>query len=374
MRSKLKSITDPYSVAAVTLYVILGAMVVAALAVAFTHAHDLSQAVLPQQHGWKNWVNAVLSELLPTAAGLACYMQWRTKRKVYFSLAIIAFSLFVSGVSQLYAAGHLLPGTREFLAVWPVIAALLVGKLGWSEIVYSVERRAALLAAAERVELAAQQAEREREKEAREEVRRAERAAELRRRTEEDRAARAAEKQAQREAVQLAAQREHELKLAAQAASAEAVRAAAVAAQQAEAARLRMAEQSALLAAQRHEAEERRRDGEAQARHAVLAAQAAAETRVGVPANGMQVRHGAPVTRPRPAARDRAQVVQKVLDALGDVPRDEAVRTVAAQLDIAARTARNFVPDRWPAVRTAVVPDRSGRLTSVPAGGAADHG
>ncbi len=346
MSIKRRQVT-PYGLATATLYTILGSMIVAALAVAFTHAYDLSASQLPAQDHWKNWVNAVLSELLPMASFLTLFTRWKTRRPLRFSLGVGVFALAVSGMSQLYAAGHVVPFTKEFLAVWPVIAVSLVAKLAWSEIIYGVEYRAQQEKARQAAEQAARDAARKREQEDREEVRRAARAEEQRRRTEEDRAARAADREAARELARLEADRKFELarlKLEAEQASA---RAAQEEAARAAAARERMAEQAALLDRQRREREAAAHDV-APGQRLVRAGSRGAFRPSAELGNGTRM-----------SGADRAAAAQVVLNGLGDVPREEAVRAVARDQGIAARTARQLVPPAWPAVRTAVVPSRS---------------
>jgi hypothetical protein len=324
--------------AAVVLYVLMGVMIVFSLAVAFEHTHDLSERVLPGSAQWQHWISAVDAELLPTASFIALQAQWRSGRPIGYAAVVGVFSLLVSGAAQLFAAGVVFPGARFFFAVWPALAAVLLVKLVWSEVTAGVAAKAAAVVAAQAAAQAARAAAQVARQEAQQAAQAAERAALLRQRTEEDRAARAAEREAAREAAALQATRAHELALAAQ--QGEAARATRAAQD-----RARLAEQQADIAARQ-----------------LSAAQRAAQSQPVYAGKTPATRNAGPVTAQLTGSRQPVTVTavqaQNILNGLGPVPREEAVRAVAHGLGQAPRTARQFVPADWPAVRTAVVPQR----------------
>lgn len=354
MRPQAVKAPPGYRIQATALYTILGFIIFAALAVAFVHTHDYSASVLPKSAWWHHWVNAVVAELLPVSAAISARLQWVTGRSVKFALGCVVGSVLVSGASQLYAADRVVPGAKEFFAVWPAVAALLIGKLVWSEVVYGIELKAAAAEEAEREAKRVARAAQDAQREAAREAARAERVARDEARREAEKAARAEERRLAREAAREDARLAHERAMAAQQLEAETARAAAQAAAQAEVARAQVEAQRVAL----------------QARLAEQAArQPADQQKQDVPRREV-ARNGSGGTSRRPVA-ETALLAQAVLDKLGDVPRGKAVHAVAQELQVARRTATQFVPAGWPAVRAVVVPSRSAdgtrHLEAVPA-------
>lgn len=353
------------SAMALAQYVMLGFIVLAALAGSFTHMHDwtireidaalLARGIDAHTPNWFGWANAVTSELMPTSAFLSIQQRKVQNRSTTVPTWIFAGSFVVSIMAQLSATGIDILFAAEFLAMLPALAVLIMSKVIFGDIEHAGKVRAE---AAARAELAAELAAELRRKERREAAELSERrrveSAELKRQElrevaelERQRTELAAElkRQELHDAAEL--ERQHEREIRDHAAELERQRIAAEQAGLTERARIEADERREEAARQeRREAAERdrqaeRAEAEAQARRAAAGRVAAARH-----ADHEQAASGAPrVRRPR---HETQALVDDVLATLAEgTPREDAVQAVAAALTITARYARDFVPEGW---------------------------
>lgn len=359
-------------------YGILGVVVFAALAGAFTHMHDWTVSSLngalasagSDRHtpGWIGWANAVISELLPTSSFLSYRKRHAQGRPTGAPVLIFIGSAGVSLLAQLSATGVSIPVAAQFLACLPALAVIVLSKVIFSDLDHAAELKAEADAAAELdAERAAREAELKRERAA--ELKRAEVAEEAelkarlareereqvaeleRRKVEAEQAAithraeiesaerremaahEAAERQADRDRADRAAQREADTR---QAMAREAARVKA----ESEAAAARIAAEAD---AARVHAEAQRIEAEAVARKAAVERVAAARHAEVEPAG-----EGAgPVRQRRPRAETQALVDAALLTLMPGATRAAAVGEVAAMLDITRRYAGEFIPEDW---------------------------
>ncbi|MFI7438310.1 hypothetical protein [Micromonospora haikouensis] len=111
--------------------VILMAIMVAALAAAFTHMKDWTMEWMP--HGtpqWFGWANAVISELVPLVATLSLRKRLRQGKKLWsYALVILLGGALLSLAAQLSAVGADASWSARFLACLPSLAFLFLSKL-----------------------------------------------------------------------------------------------------------------------------------------------------------------------------------------------------------------------------------------------------
>lgn len=329
-----------------TLAAILSFILLSGFKGAFGHMH--AWTVHELHDSGQGWTNAVISELMPTAAFLLIQKRRVQQRGIGGPMALFWGAALLSLVANLTATGWYPPGGKQLLAVLPMLAVLVVGELVLRDAMRSAKVKAARLAEAE------QAAEVER--------RRAEQAAELR--AEQAR-------NLEREQAELAA--EHTRRQAEQTAELERRRAEIEQAGITERARIEAAERAevrqAQLAREQRETDARlEREREA----ARIVAEAAAEReraeadriRAEVAlkeqtAQVLTVSRRAPVSAP-PAnvramrqRRPRAETQEHAVMVLAGLPagttRDEAVKLVAGAIGSTERYAREFVPADWTA-------------------------
>ena len=100
-------------------------------AASFTHVHDWTMRNAPAGTGsWFGWANAVITELVPAAAGIEVRRRKRTRRPVTYPMAVLITSAAVSLAAQLSDATHTLGGALAFAL--PALAFLALTKLALS--------------------------------------------------------------------------------------------------------------------------------------------------------------------------------------------------------------------------------------------------
>ena len=335
----------------VVLGAILTFVLVAGFKGAFQHMHDWTVHELGSSSA--GWVNAIISELMPTAAFLLIQKARTREQSIAGPMLLFWASAFLSLVANLTATQWYPPGGKQLLAILPMLAVMVLGEMILRDVVRSGKEKAARLAEAEHAAELAR--------------RRAEQAAEL----QAEQARNFARQQAELQAEQVRADREHAAELDRQ-------RLAIEQAALTERARIEAAERAEERRA-RQQLEERelraRLDREAEATR--IAAEADAEKvkaeaeRIRVEAS-LKEQTATLLTVPRssgrhrttPAAdadggnvrtmrtyRRREDSERIVAVALAGAPsgttRDEAVKLAAAALDITERQARKFVPAEW---------------------------
>ncbi len=383
------------------LAVILAFVILAGFAGAFSHMNDWTLMTNPHA-GWRGWVNAIVSELMPAASFLLIRKRQRQKRPISAPMWTFIGSASLSLFAQLSSTGVRIPYDTQLLACLPMLAPMILGKLIMSDWSHSRTVREAAEAAAREAELAAElRAEQAAELERREAELAAERAAEL--------AARQAEQDAEREARLDRERRAHEAELAREAreaATAEKIRLAEIEAaaitrreeiaagerrRQAEAERAERERQAAAEAAERQarlDAERQaalvRAEADAEARRMAAAAEAerlAAETRrleietrareqavslisqraasagevrgrsLGRHAKAAAGSGPADLAEARQSRRPREETAREIDAILSTLPvgtaRAAAVHAVVASLGVTPEYARRFVPADW---------------------------
>jgi hypothetical protein len=97
-------------------------------AASFTHVHDWTMRNAPPGTGsWFGWANAVITELVPAAAGIEVRRRKRTRRPVTYPMAVLITDAAVSLAAQLSDATHTLGGGLAFAL--PALAFLALTKL-----------------------------------------------------------------------------------------------------------------------------------------------------------------------------------------------------------------------------------------------------
>src|SRR6202161_148147 len=100
-------------------------------AASFTHVHDWTMSNVPAGTGsWLGWANAVITELVPTAAGIEIRRRKRQHRPVTYPMAILIADAVISLGVQLSDAKHNLGGSLAFAL--PALAFLALTKLALS--------------------------------------------------------------------------------------------------------------------------------------------------------------------------------------------------------------------------------------------------
>jgi len=112
----------------VALVAILLTVAAFAGAASFTHVKDWTLANSPPGTGaWYGWANAVISELLPTAAALDIRRRRRNHQPIGYPVAVLAGAVALSLAAQLAVAK---PGPSGWLlSAVPAIAFLALTKL-----------------------------------------------------------------------------------------------------------------------------------------------------------------------------------------------------------------------------------------------------
>jgi hypothetical protein len=97
-------------------------------AASFTHVHDWTMRNVPAGTGsWVGWANAVITELVPTAAGIEIRRRKRQHRPVTYPMTILIADAVISIAVQLSDALHTLAGGVAFAL--PALAFLALTKL-----------------------------------------------------------------------------------------------------------------------------------------------------------------------------------------------------------------------------------------------------
>jgi hypothetical protein len=97
-------------------------------AASFTHVHDWTMRnVPPGTSSWLGWANAVITELVPAAAGIETRRRKRQHRPVTYPVTILIADAAISVAVQLSDAIHTLAGGVAFAL--PVLAFLALTKL-----------------------------------------------------------------------------------------------------------------------------------------------------------------------------------------------------------------------------------------------------
>jgi hypothetical protein len=97
-------------------------------AASFTHVHDWTMSNVPAGTGsWLGWANAVITELVPTAAGIEIRRRKRQHRPVTYPMTILIADAVISLAVQLSDAIHTLAGGVAFAL--PALAFLALTKL-----------------------------------------------------------------------------------------------------------------------------------------------------------------------------------------------------------------------------------------------------
>jgi hypothetical protein len=100
-------------------------------AASFTHVHDWTMRNAPAGTGsWFGWANAVITELVPAAAGIEVRRRKRDRRPVTYPVAVLITDAAVSLAAQLSDATHTLGGGLAFAL--PALAFLALTKLALS--------------------------------------------------------------------------------------------------------------------------------------------------------------------------------------------------------------------------------------------------
>jgi hypothetical protein len=97
-------------------------------AASFTHVHDWTMRNVPPGTGsWLGWANAVITELVPAAAGIEIRRRKRQHRPATYPMTILVADALVSIAVQLSDAIHTLAGGVAFAL--PALAFLALTKL-----------------------------------------------------------------------------------------------------------------------------------------------------------------------------------------------------------------------------------------------------
>jgi hypothetical protein len=97
-------------------------------AASFTHVHDWTMRNVPAGTGsWLGWANAVITELVPAAAGIEIRRRKRQHRPVTYPMTILVADAAISIAVQLSDAVHTLAGGVAFAL--PALAFLALTKL-----------------------------------------------------------------------------------------------------------------------------------------------------------------------------------------------------------------------------------------------------
>ena len=100
-------------------------------AASFTHVHDWTMRNAPTGTGsWFGWANAVITELVPAAAGIEVRRRKRDHRPVTYPMAVLITDAAVSLAAQLSDAIHTLGGALAFAL--PALGFLALTKLALS--------------------------------------------------------------------------------------------------------------------------------------------------------------------------------------------------------------------------------------------------
>ena len=98
------------------------------IAGSFTHVHDWTMRNVPAGTGsWLGWANAVITELVPAAAGIEIRRRKRQHRPVTYPMTILIADAVISIAVQLSDAIHTLAGGLAFAL--PALAFLALTKL-----------------------------------------------------------------------------------------------------------------------------------------------------------------------------------------------------------------------------------------------------
>jgi hypothetical protein len=340
---------------------------VAGFAGAFTHMHDWTARY--ETRDWMCWVNAIISEIMPTVSFLVWRDREEQERSTAMPLIVFLGSTGVSICAQLSSTGKHFPHEQDFLAVLPLLALMALAKLVLGDLKYAKDARLAKEAeATRRAEVARNQAEQRAELAAR----RTELAAELAR----NQAAELARRETELAAELARNQADHEAELARQAAE----RDAAERRRLAEIEQAGMTRREQLAVAERAEVrrveqERQRRQDEAAAAVQAEASRIEAEARAGreraetarieaetrakeqaiallaarpTAPDGVRERPSDTVGRHRLTREERAVQVEALLLLLpAGTTRPEAVVQIAEQLSVSTKYVREFVPDGW---------------------------
>jgi hypothetical protein len=111
--------------------IVLGAIMLAALAASFTHMHDWTMEWMPAgTPDWFGWANATISELVPLVATLSLRKRMHDGKSIWsYPLAILVAGAVLSLAAQLSAVGSDASWSGRFLACLPSIAFLFLSKL-----------------------------------------------------------------------------------------------------------------------------------------------------------------------------------------------------------------------------------------------------
>jgi hypothetical protein len=102
-------------------------------AASFTHVHDWTMRNVPAGTGsWLGWANAVITELVPAAAGIEIRRRKRQHRPVTYPMTILVADAAISIAVQLSDAVHTLAGGVAFAL--PALAFLALTKLVLSRV------------------------------------------------------------------------------------------------------------------------------------------------------------------------------------------------------------------------------------------------
>lgn len=100
-------------------------------AASFTHVHDWTMRNTPPGTGtWFGWANAIITELVPAAAGIEVRRRKRHHRPVTYPMTVLITDAAVSLAAQLSDAIHTLGGGLAFAL--PALAFLALTKLALS--------------------------------------------------------------------------------------------------------------------------------------------------------------------------------------------------------------------------------------------------
>jgi hypothetical protein len=100
-------------------------------AASFTHVHDWTMRNAPPGTGsWFGWANAIITELVPAAAGIEVRRRKRHHRPVTYPMTVLITDAAVSLAAQLSDAVHTLGGGLAFAL--PALAFLALTKLALS--------------------------------------------------------------------------------------------------------------------------------------------------------------------------------------------------------------------------------------------------
>ncbi len=97
-------------------------------AASFTHVHNWTMSSVPAHTpSWFGWANAVITELVPAAAGIETRRRKRQHRPVTYPMTILIADAAISIAVQLSDAKHTLGGSLAFAL--PALAFLALTKL-----------------------------------------------------------------------------------------------------------------------------------------------------------------------------------------------------------------------------------------------------